>query len=112
LCLPRNTLYWQKLLLTSPTSGGHSVGVVRSRTKVTEFVYYHEWDRLCGLVVRVPGYRYGGPGFDSRILHEKKAVGLEQDPLGLVSATEELLGSNSSGSDLESREYGYRDSSR
>jgi hypothetical protein len=26
-------------------------------------------------------------------------------PLSLVSATEELLGSNSSGSDLESREY-------
>jgi hypothetical protein len=24
------------------------------------------FDRLCGLVVRVPGYRYRGPGFDSR----------------------------------------------
>jgi len=24
------------------------------------------FDRLCGLVVRVSGYRYGGPGFDSR----------------------------------------------
>jgi hypothetical protein len=23
------------------------------------------WDRLCGLVVRVSGYRYRGPGFDS-----------------------------------------------
>jgi hypothetical protein len=23
-------------------------------------------DRLCGLVVRVPGYRSRGPGFDSR----------------------------------------------
>ena len=23
-------------------------------------------DRLCGLVVRVSGYRYGGLGFDSR----------------------------------------------
>jgi len=23
-------------------------------------------DRLCGLVVRVSGYRYRGPGFDSR----------------------------------------------
>jgi hypothetical protein len=66
-------------------------------------------DRLCGLVVRVPGYRSGGPGFDSR--HYKKVVGLERDPLSLVSATEELLGSNSSGSGLESREYGRRDSS-
>ena len=23
-------------------------------------------DRLCGLVVRIPGYRYRGLGFDSR----------------------------------------------
>jgi hypothetical protein len=30
---PRNTLYPQKLALTSPTSGGRSVGIVRSRTK-------------------------------------------------------------------------------
>jgi hypothetical protein len=30
-------------------------------------------------------------------------------PLSLVSTTEELLGSNSSGSGLESREYGRRD---
>jgi hypothetical protein len=33
---PRNTLYPQKLALTSPTSGGRSVGVVRSQTKTTE----------------------------------------------------------------------------
>jgi hypothetical protein len=58
---------------------------------------------LCGLVVRVPGYRSGGPGFDSRALQEKKVVGLEWDPLSLVSTTEELLGRNSSGSGLESR---------
>jgi hypothetical protein len=31
-------LYPQKLALTSPTSGGRSVGIVRSRTKVTELV--------------------------------------------------------------------------
>jgi len=24
------------------------------------------YDRLCGLVVRVSGYRYRGPGFDPR----------------------------------------------
>jgi hypothetical protein len=30
-------------------------------------------DRLCGLVVRVPGYRSGGPGFDSQ--HYKKISG-------------------------------------
>jgi hypothetical protein len=54
---------------------------------------------LCGLAVRVPGYRSGGPGFDSRAL--KKFVGLERGPLSLVSTTEELLGRNSSGSSLE-----------
>jgi hypothetical protein len=30
-------LYPQKLSLTSPTGGGRSVGIVRSRTKATEF---------------------------------------------------------------------------
>jgi hypothetical protein len=64
-------------------------------------------DRLCGLVVRVPGYISGGPGFDSQ--NYKKKVGLERSPLSLVSTTEELLGSNSSGSGLEIREYGRRD---
>jgi hypothetical protein len=47
-------------------------------------------DRLCGLVVRVPGYRSGGPGIDSRELQEKKVVGLERGTLSLVSTTEEL----------------------
>jgi hypothetical protein len=36
----------------------------------------------------------------------KKLVGLQRGPFSLVSTTEELLGSNSSGSGLESREYG------
>jgi hypothetical protein len=64
----------------------------------------------CGLVARVPGYRSVGPEFDSRAL--KKVVGLERGPLTLMSSTEELLGRNSSGSGLETREYGLRDSSR
>jgi hypothetical protein len=34
---PRGTLYLQTLTLTSPTSGGHSVGIVRSQTQATEF---------------------------------------------------------------------------
>jgi hypothetical protein len=33
---PHGTLYPQKLALTSPTSGGHLVGIVRSRTQATE----------------------------------------------------------------------------
>jgi hypothetical protein len=34
---PRVSLYAQKLALTSPTSSGRSVGIVRSRTQATEF---------------------------------------------------------------------------
>jgi hypothetical protein len=34
---PRGTLYPQKLALTSPTSGGRSVGIVLSRTQATKF---------------------------------------------------------------------------
>jgi hypothetical protein len=33
---PRGTMYPQKLALTSLTSGGRSVGIVRSRTQATE----------------------------------------------------------------------------
>jgi hypothetical protein len=57
--------------------------------------------RLCGLVVRVLGYRSGGPGsipgttgFSEKKKKEKKrkqVVGLERSPLSLVSTTEELL---------------------
>jgi hypothetical protein len=36
---PRDTLYPQKMTLTSPISGGRSVGIVRLRTKAAEFVY-------------------------------------------------------------------------
>jgi hypothetical protein len=32
-------LYPQKLVLTSPTGDGRSVGIVRSRTKATEFFF-------------------------------------------------------------------------
>jgi hypothetical protein len=42
---------------------------------------------------------------------KKKVVGLERDPLSLVSTTEELLGRKSSCSGVESREYIRRDSS-
>jgi hypothetical protein len=39
-------------------------------------------------------------------------VDLERGPLSLVSTIEELLGRNSSGPGLESREYGRREPSR
>jgi hypothetical protein len=54
-------------------------------------------DRLCGLVVRVLGYRSGGPGsipgttrFSLKKRKKKTVVGLERGPLSLVSTTEEL----------------------
>ena len=36
-------LYPQKLALTSPTGGGRSVGIVRSRTKTTEFFFVKQY---------------------------------------------------------------------
>jgi hypothetical protein len=47
-------------------------------------------DRPCGLVVRVLGYRSGGPGSIPGTT-VKKVVCLERGPLSLVSTTEELL---------------------
>jgi hypothetical protein len=37
---PSDTLYPLKLALTSPTSGGRSVGIVRLRTKAPEFLFF------------------------------------------------------------------------
>jgi hypothetical protein len=67
-------------------------------------------NRICGLLVRVPGYRSRGPGFDFRRYQIfLEVVGLE---LSLMSTIEDLLGRKSSGSGLEYREYGSRDPSR
>jgi hypothetical protein len=52
-----------------------------------EFFFY----RLCGLVIRVLGYRSGGPGSIPGTTIKKKVVGLERGPLSLVSTAEELL---------------------
>jgi hypothetical protein len=49
------------------------------------------FDRLCGLVVRVLGYRFGGPGSIPGTTRKKNLVGLERGSLSLVSTTEELL---------------------
>jgi hypothetical protein len=46
---------------------------------------------LCGLVVRVLGYRSEGPGSIPGTTGKKKVVRLERGPLSLVSTTEELL---------------------
>jgi hypothetical protein len=54
---PRGTLYPQKLAITSPTSGGLSVGVVLSRSQAMEFFFWcssktcssHSWRFEFGL---------------------------------------------------------------
>jgi hypothetical protein len=66
---------------------------------VLRFVSCNLIDRLCGLVVRVLGYRSGGPGsipgttrFSKKKRKEKKTVvSLERGPLSLVSTTEEIF---------------------
>jgi len=48
-------LYPQKLALNSPTGGGRSVGIVRSRTKATEFYDnnsgYFTWRPMHAMVI-------------------------------------------------------------
>jgi hypothetical protein len=46
---------------------------------------YMRPDRLCGLVVRVLGYRSGGPGLIPGTTRKKNIVGLERGALSLVS---------------------------
>jgi hypothetical protein len=54
-------------------------------------VYNSFMNRICGLVVRVLGYRSGGPGSIPGTTSKKKVMGLERGPLSLVITTEELL---------------------
>jgi hypothetical protein len=54
------------------------------------YVFRLKTDRLCGLVVRVLGYRSGDPGSIPGTTR-KKVVDLERGLLSLVSTTEELL---------------------
>jgi hypothetical protein len=55
---PRDTLYPQKLALTSPTSGGRSVGIVLSRIQATEiFLPIALWLRRWATSRKVAGSR-------------------------------------------------------
>jgi hypothetical protein len=69
------------------------------------FLCLWELGRLCGPVVRVPGYRSTGPWFDSRVLPDflrtsGSGTGYTQPP----EDNEELLEWKSSGSGLENRD--------
>ena len=49
-------LYPQKLALTSPTGGGRSVGIIRSRTKATEsYCFINESDQKVGQFLTMNG---------------------------------------------------------
>jgi hypothetical protein len=58
---PRGTLYLQKLAITSPTGGGRSVGIVRSRTQTVEFFYYLSYQARCRLLLSLVSFRVSGP---------------------------------------------------
>jgi hypothetical protein len=62
-------------------------------------------------VVRVLGYRSGGPGSIPGTTIKQKVVGLERGPLSLVCTTEELLDKKSCGSclEIENTAVGIRD---
>jgi hypothetical protein len=65
---------------------------VSQRTQHNRNKNYIIWTLVCGLVVRVSGYRYRGLGFDPRRYQIFwVVVGLERGPLSLVRSTEELL---------------------
>jgi hypothetical protein len=78
-----------KFLNTSTTSTCNCTKFCKKYLKNCEGISVFD-DRLCGLVVRVLGYRSGGPGSIPGTTR-KKLVGLERGPLSIVSATEELL---------------------
>jgi hypothetical protein len=71
---PRDTLCPQKLELTSPTSGGRSVGIVRSRTEATElklglFICWEVCRSLISNMAEALCYKPEGRGFETRWGH-------------------------------------------
>jgi hypothetical protein len=71
------------------------------------FNYYSERnDRLCGLVVRVPGYRSRGPRSIPALPDLLRSSGSRTGSTQPLSTAEELLERKSRGSGLENRDYG------
>jgi hypothetical protein len=58
----------KELVLTSPTSGGRSVGIVRSRTQATEFFFTEDSSAIHGLcLVNTPPNLPQSSGIGSRV---------------------------------------------
>jgi hypothetical protein len=108
--------YPRKLTLTSPTSGGRSVGIVRSPTKTTKLLLLISskmyW--VCGLVVKSSwlhiqrAARVRFPALPDFLRSSGSGTGSTQSREYNWGATSK----KSSGSGLENREYGRRDPSQ
>jgi hypothetical protein len=97
----KDPLYLLKRMLEGPRATFDTKGKRKSPLPCQELKYGPSvfQNRLCVLVVRVPGYRSRGPVFDSQCYHTFwEVVGLERGPLGLMRITEEILHWKSSGS--------------
>jgi hypothetical protein len=80
------------------------------RCEILNTPVYELWDHLCGLVLATdPEVRVRFPTLPDFLRSSGSGTWSTQP---LVNTTEELLGRKSSGSGLEIREYGRRDSSR
>jgi hypothetical protein len=97
--------FWKK---TFPNKFSNSTYVLKNNLMLTELTNSLFVGRnsplvsLCGLVVRVSGYRSRGLGFHSKPHQIFWEVGiLERRPLSIVRTIEELLGWKSSGSSLK-----------
>jgi hypothetical protein len=80
------------MLVDSKNGGGESdTNVALTKQELTKEKRCIVTDRLCGLMVRVLGYRSPEARVQFPALPEKKVVSMERGPLSLVSTTEELL---------------------
>jgi hypothetical protein len=81
--------------VTNKVTRKHFTSVIKLRVMVMLCIIYRRsisGDHLCGLVVRVSGYRSRDAGFNSRRYHIFwEAVYVEKVPLSLVRIIEELL---------------------
>jgi hypothetical protein len=77
---------YSSVCLVSPFS--HLTSYPPTKCNLYFYSFFDTVDRLCGLVIRVLGYRFGGPALPEK---KEKVVGLERSPLSLVSTTEKLL---------------------
>ena len=104
------TLYPQKLALTSPTGGGRSVGIVRVRTKATEFFISANRYTCFGLYLHPSSGDHITVSTVSGIIETVTATCRERDWTGTGSNPFTLRTGNSNGLN-NARYYRYSDMS-